>query len=169
MNKEFKRIRNHSIEYFCVIVFFLMMSIISIFAIFSDSFKGNLKVTAIVLTILFSLLLIYLLFLWIPFFKTYRKIKKVKVDDCINERILIEKVSFIYYKAKHYCGASIMKIYCVIDNKKQELYYIFKKDTIFYKDVKEIMNGYIDVEIYRDSQIIKSLGSKLDKKVNFGC
>ena len=75
MNKEFNRIRNHSIEYFCVIVFFLMMSIISIFAIFSDSFKGNSKVTAIVLTILFSLLLIYLLFLWIPFFKTYRKIK----------------------------------------------------------------------------------------------
>lgn len=167
MNKEFKRIRNHSIEYFCVLLFFLIMSIIGVIGVFSESFKGNTKITVIVLAIIFLLLLIYLFFLWFPFFRIYRKIKNVKSEEYINRKIKITKVSFVYYRARHYCGASAMKIYCMIEEQEEILYYIFKEDNIFYKDVKQMICRYLDVVLYGNSKIIKSLGSKLDKKVNF--
>lgn len=166
MRKDFKRIRNHTIEYFIIMLLFFIMCIIGISCIFSDSFKGNTKITAIVLVVVFSLLLTYLFYLWYPFFNLYKKIKKVKTEETFNSKIMITRVSFVYYRARHYCGASAMKIYCIIDGNEDVLYYIFKEDTIFYKDVKEMMNGYIDISIFNNSKIINSIGSKLDKKVN---
>lgn len=167
MKKEFKRIRNHAIEYFIIMSIFFIMSIISLLCIFSDNIKGETPITAIVLFIVFSFLLIYLFYLWYSFFNLYRKIKKIKTEETFNQKIKINSISFVYYKAKHYCGASAMKICCIIDGNEDILYYIFKEDTIFYKNIKGMMNGYIDVSIYDNSKIINSLGSKLDKKVNF--
>lgn len=167
MNKEFKRIRNHSIEYFCIFLFFLLMSIIGVLGVLSESFKGNSKITALVLSIVFLLLLIYLLFLWIPLLDVYRRIKKVKTEEYTNRKIKIIKVSFIFYRAKHYCGASAMKIYCMVEDREEIFFYIFKEDNIFYKDVQQMISGYLDVTLYNNSKIIKSFGSKLDKKINF--
>ena len=142
------------------------MTIICVSCVFSSSFKGDTKITAIVLAVVSTLLLVYLFYLWYPFFNLHQKIKKIKTEETINYKIKITNISFIYYKAKHYCGASAMKIYCVIDGNEDLLYYVFKDDTIFYKDVKGIMKGYIDVSIYSNSKIINSLGIKLDKKIN---
>lgn len=143
------------------------MSIIGVFAIFSDDFKGNVKITGIVLFVICILLFIFIFSLWYPYYLTYREIKKVKTCECYCAKIKVLKVKFIYYRAKHYCGASSVKIICNIDNNKKVLYYIFEEDTIFYKDIKKMISGYLDVRIYNNSNIIKSLESKLDKKVNF--
>lgn len=166
MKKEFKRIRNHMIEYLLIMLFFFVMSVVGILAVFSDSFKGNSKVTAIVLTIGFSLLMVYLFFLWLPYFNVYRKIIDVTNDEYSNKTIKISKVSLILYRAKHNCKVSAIKIYCIVDNKKDVLYYILKNDSIFYKEINKIVIGFLNIEIYNDSKIIKSLGTKLDNKIN---
>ena len=90
----------------------------------------------------------------------------LKTDEYSNKVIKVNKISFILYGTKNSWKASAVKIGCEMDGSNVNLYYIFKKDISFYKDIRTKIIGCLNIQIYNDSVTIKSLGSKLDKKVN---
>lgn len=166
---RFKRIRRYYATYrfslIVILVMFIGGLIISSFGKIESLYDLVKIIFALAICVAICVIIIVHTFdLFCQYRSMYKNVKKLDIDCWETKDIFVYKSSFVMFSSGRHAISkySAIKLCCKEEDVNYVLYYVFDNDKAFINE-KTIVKGYLNVELYSNTNLVKSLGSELDE------
>ena len=162
---RFKRIRRYYTTYKFSLIVILVMFIGGLIISSLGEIESGRKLLRIIFVLAICVIVIVYCFnLFCQYRSMYKNVKKLDIDCWETKDIFVYKSSLVIFSSGRHVATkySAIKLCCKEEDVNYVLYYVFDNDITFSKK-EDIVNGYLNVELYSNTNLVKSLGSELDE------